>query len=130
VNLVVDASIAIEVLLQTSLGQRATAALHPAALYAPELLDAEVISVLRRFVLRGALDAARAGVAIEVLGEWDIERISHRALLADAWALRHNATAYDALYLAAARRHAATIVTADGPLSRIPIAGFTIQNMR
>jgi len=130
VNLVVDASIAIEVLLQTQLGQRAMAALQPAALYAPELLDVEVVAVLRREVLGGRLDATRAGEAVEDLRDWDIERVGHRRLLADAWRLRNNATAYDAQYLAVARQYNATIITADGPLSRIPLAGFTIQNLR
>jgi predicted nucleic acid-binding protein len=130
VKIVVDASIALEFLLQTPLGQRAGALLHPAALFAPELLDAEVLAVLRREVLGRRLDAVRASEAVHDLRDWDLERIGHHALLVDAWALRHNATAYDALYLAAARLHDATILTADGPLSRIPISGFTIQNLR
>lgn len=129
-NVVVDASIAVEVLLQTQLGQRAMGTLMPAALFAPELLDVEVLAVLRGEVLGGRLDATRAGQAIDDLRDWDVERIGHRRLLDEAWRLRHDATAYDALYLAAARLHAATILTADGPLSRIPIAGFTIQNLR
>lgn len=126
---VVDASIAVEFLLQTPLGQHVTAMLGTAALFAPELLDAEVLAVLRREVLGGRLDAQRASEAIEDLVDWDVERVGHRELAAIAWSLRHNATAYDALYLAAARRYAATILTADGPLTRIPIAGFTIQNL-
>ncbi len=127
--LVVDASIAIEYLLRTPLGERVASQLSTAALFAPELLDAEVLAVLRREVLARRLDAKRASEAVDDLRAWHLERISHRELIATAWSLRHNATAYDALYLAAARMRDATIVTADGPLSRIPIAGFTIQNV-
>lgn len=128
-TLVVDASIALEYLLKTPLGERAASQLSTAALFAPELLDAEVLAVLRREVLAGRLDAGRAREAVDDLCAWPLERISHRELVATAWTLRHNATAYDALYLAAAHMHDATILTADGPLSRIPIKGFTIQNM-
>ena len=128
-TLVVDASIAIEFLLQTPLGQQVTALLRESALFAPELLDAEVLSVLRRWVLGGTLEPARAGEAIRDLRDWDIARVPHREIIETAWSLRHNATAYDALYLAAARRHRATILTADGPLSRIPVKGFAIQNV-
>jgi predicted nucleic acid-binding protein len=129
VKLVVDASIAVEYLLQTELGQRAGGQLAHAELFAPELVDAEVLAVLRREVLGGRLDAARAGEAVDDLAAWHLERIRHRSLVAVAWQLRRNVTAHDALYLAAARLHDATIVTADGPLSRIPIAGYTIQNL-
>jgi predicted nucleic acid-binding protein len=129
VRFVVDASIAVEYLLQTPLGQHASAMLGSAALFAPELIDAEVLAVLRREVLGGRLDARRATEAIEDLVEWDLERVRHRELAVIAWSLRNNATAYDALYLAASRVHSATILTADGPLARIPIAGFTIENL-
>lgn len=128
-RLVVDASIAIEYLLQTPLGQRALTQLENADLFAPELVDVEVLAVLRREVLGQRLDPQRAAEAVDDLCAWPLERIRHRELAAVAWGLRHNATAYDAMYLAAARVHDATILTADGPLSRLPIAGFTIQNL-
>ncbi|HUS63320.1 MAG TPA: hypothetical protein VMZ28_02215, partial [Kofleriaceae bacterium] len=65
----------------------------------------------------------------EDLAAWDVERIRHRDLAGAAWAYRHNATAYDALYLATAGRVGAAILTVDGPLARIPIAGVVIQNL-
>ncbi len=126
---VVDASIAVEVLLQSELGRRATALISTATLIAPELIDAEVLAVLRRAVLGGRLDVTRASEAVADLADWDLARVPHRDLLGEAWALRDNATAYDALYLAAARLHDATLLTADGPLSRVPVAGFAIQNL-
>lgn len=126
---VVDASIAVEVLLQTAVGRHAMELIVTADLLAPELVDAEVLAVLRREVLGGRLAADRATEAVEDLKAWDITRVPHRDLLEVAWSLRHNATAYDALYLAAARMHGATVLTADGPLARIPVAGFVIQNL-
>lgn len=126
---VVDASVAIEVLLQTTVGRHATELILTADLVAPELLDVEVLAVLRRENLAGRLKTRRASQAVDDLRAWPVVRIPHRELVGEAWTLRHNATAYDAMYLAAARLHDATILTADGPLARIPVAGFVIQNL-
>ncbi len=125
-----DASAAVEYLLQTALGQRVAGAIGAARLVAPELLDVEVLSVLRREVLAGRLGEARASEAVDDLREWSIERVAHRRLLADAWALRGHVSAYDAFYVAAARARGATLLTADGPLSRAPGLGVAVQNVR
>ena len=129
-RLVIDASIAVEYLLKTPLGSRAAPTIEAAALVAPQLLDAEVLAVVRREVLHRRLDEERAAEAVSDLHDWDVERISHPPLLHEAWALRHNATAYDALYLAAAKLYDATVLTADGPLSRMPPLGVVVQNVR
>ena len=50
---VIDASAATEYLLRTPLGLKLVSILEDATLLAPELLDVEVMSVLRRAVLRG-----------------------------------------------------------------------------
>ena len=120
-NIVVDASAAVEYLLRTVVGLRIEGIIADANLFAPELLDAEVTAVLRRHVLRGELGEKRASEALDDLVSWDVDRISHRDLVHDAWNLRKNVSAYDAFYLAAARRHAASVITSDGPLARIPI---------
>jgi predicted nucleic acid-binding protein len=128
--IVVDASAAVEYLLQTELGLRVEALLGDVDLVAPELLDAEVMAVLRREVLGGRLGSRRAGEAVADLADWDVERISHRVLLDEAWKLRSRVTAYDALYVAAARARNAALVTADGPLARAPGLALTIHNVR
>ena len=48
-------------------------------------MDAEVLSVLRRAVLNGVLEEARAEMAVEDLAHWPVDRISHRSLAALAW---------------------------------------------
>ncbi len=128
--LVVDASAAVEYLLQTTLGLRAASLLENADLAAPELLDAEVLAVLRREVLFGRLAERRATEAVTDLHDWGVERMAHKTLLATAWALRGHVTSYDALYVAAARARGAALVTADGPLARAPALGVTIHNVR
>jgi len=122
--------VAVEYLLQTDLGQRAARWLEGSDLVAPELLDAEVLAVLRREVLSGRLSETRASEAVTDLRDWGIERLPHRVLLDTAWELRGHVTAYDALYVAAARHRGAGLITADGPLSRAPALGIVVHNVR
>jgi len=128
--IVIDASAAVEYLLQTPLGARVGGVLERVRLAAPELLDAEVLSVVRREALAGRLSERRAGEAIDDLRDWPIERVAHRPLLDRAWALRGRVTAYDALYVALALARDATLVTADGPLSRAGGLGVSVHNVR
>lgn len=127
---VVDASAAVEYLLQTPLGVRVSALIETADLATPELLDAEVLAVLRREVLKGRLAERRATEAVSDLRDWGIERLSHKTLLDAAWKLRGHVTAYDALYVSAAQVRGAALVTADGPLSRAPALGVVVHNVR
>jgi predicted nucleic acid-binding protein len=99
-------------------------------LFAPELLDVEVLSMLRRAVLTGRLDGRRAVAALEDLVDWPVERIPHRTLVATAWGLRTNLSAYDAFYVAAAQQSGATLMTADGPMARAPKLGVAVHNIR
>ena len=57
---VIDASAATEYLLRTPLGIKVEAAIEQTSLIAPELLDVEVLSVLRRAVLRREITEQRA----------------------------------------------------------------------
>ena len=127
---VIDASAAVEYLLRTALGTAVGEVAGNADLAAPELMDAEVVAVLRRAVLRGHLSEERALTALNDLRTWPVERISHRALVSAAWRHRHNVTAYDAFYVAAARALNASLLTADGPLSRAPGLAIPVHNIR
>lgn len=129
-NVVIDASAAVEYLLRTPLGVRVTEFVEAADLAAPELLDAETLAVLRREVIAGRLVEVRAAEAVDDLRDWHIERIAHRRLLDGAWALRGHVSAYDALYVEAARQRGATLVTADGPLARAPGLRIVVHNVR
>jgi predicted nucleic acid-binding protein len=127
---VVDASAAAEYLLRTSLGLKVATIIEGSFLLAPELLDVEVLSVLRRAVLRRQLNEQRALRAIEDLLDWPIDRIPHRSLVWAAWQHRNNVSAYDAFYVAAARLSEASLITADGPLARAPSLGIVVENVR
>ena len=127
---VIDASAATEYLLRTPLGLRVATAIEDASLIAPELLDVEVLSVLRRAVLHREITEQRAVLAIEDLVDWSIDRIPHKPLVWLAWQSRNNVSAYDAFYVAAARISNAPLLTADGPLSRAPRLGISVENVR
>jgi predicted nucleic acid-binding protein len=126
--IVPDASVAVEYLLQTSRGSSAAPLLEADELVAPELLDAEVLSVVRRWVLRGELQEARARELFIDLAAWRVTRIRHRGLVDAAFDLRMNYSAYDALYVAVAQQVGARLVTCDSRLTRAPaLAGVEIQ---
>jgi predicted nucleic acid-binding protein len=130
IRFVIDASAAAEYLLRTPLGQKLEDLIEEASLLAPALLDAEVLSVLRRALLRKKIEEHRARLALEDLGEWPIDRIPHPVLLGEAWKHRHNVSAYDAFYVAVAKLYEAPLLTTDGPLSRAPGLEIAVQNIR
>ena len=84
------------------------------------LLDAEVGQVLCRYVRRGEITPARALEAIDDLESLPLQRYGHLELLPRAFALRDNATVYDALYLALAEGTGAALITRDPKLARVP----------
>ena len=117
--IVADASAIIEFLLQTALGMRVEKRLYGKLedIHAPHLLDVEVLSALRRLVRKGEVTPGRAEEALHDLSLLRIVRHAHLDLLAHAWELRDNVTAYDAMYLALAESLDAVIVTCDEPLA-------------
>lgn len=127
---VVDASTAVEYLLQTTLGLKIGDVIEGAFLIAPALLDVEVLSVLRRAVLHKKLAEQRATLALEDLVAWQVDRIGHTNLIQEAWRHRHNVSGYDAFYVAAAHMYDVPLLTADGPLSRAPTLNIVVRNIR
>ena len=117
--IVLDASAAVDWLLQTSAGQRIEKRIysHNESLHTPHLLDLEVTQVLRRLVREGALPAHRADEAVRDLLDLRITRYPHFVLLPRIWELRHNFSAYDAAYVVLAEKLGAALVTRDGRLA-------------
>ena len=129
-HFVVDASVAVEYLLRTPLGLSVADMIEDASLTAPELMDVEVVSALRRAVLSGRLEEARAQMVVVDLTHWPVDRISHRSLAPLAWQYHRNISAYDAFYVAAARAHGLPLLTADGRLARVSGLGIVVQSVR
>jgi predicted nucleic acid-binding protein len=119
--IVVDASVAVDVLLRGPDAEALTARLldRAEALHAPDLLDVEVAQVLRRFALRGVLGAARGREALRLLASFPLTRHEHSSLLPRIWALRANLTAYDATYIALAEVLEGTLLTRDKRLAAV-----------
>jgi len=117
-RLVVDASALVEVLLGTELAPKIEVEIPQpeAELHTPALCDVEVASALRRALLGGRLEEGRARLALRDLADLPLTRHGHQLLLARALELRHNFSAYDAIYVALAERLGASLVTADRPL--------------
>jgi len=117
--IVVDASAALEVLLQTAAAPRIEARLFASGetLHVPHLLDLEVVHALRCYSAAGAIDTPRGLEAIHDLTSWPLTRYPHDLLLSRIWALRHNLTAYDAAYVALAETLEVTLVTCDARLA-------------
>ena len=127
--IVLDASAAVELLLDTATGRRiATLIEDPAVgLHVPHLVDVEAASALRRLVREGVLEEDDAEAAIADLLALDLQRHSHEGLLERTWALRNNMTAYDGVYVALAEALAATLVTCDAKPARAPGTKVRIQ---
>ena len=101
-------------------GANARASLRDHTLVAPELIDLEVVSVLRRRVNAGLMTPTRAELALTDLTELPMRRASHRPLLSRCWELRETVTPYDAAYIALAEILEIALLTADGRLARAP----------
>ena len=127
--IVLDASVVVELLLGTTAGKHAMARLQAAdaALHAPELLDVEVMHVLRRVVARGGMTERRAEQALRVFEALPLTRHRHGPLRSRCWQLRANLTAYDATYVALAEGLGATLLTRDARLARSPWLAASVE---
>lgn len=117
--LVVDASVLVVALADDGAdGDAARERLRGEDLVAPELLDLEVVSVLRGQMISGALDARRADLALNDLSAMPLKRAPHLPLLQRCWELRENLTTYDASYVALAEALNVLLLTGDRRLAR------------
>ena len=127
---VIDASAAFEYLLQTPRGSIVAARIEGEELLAPEIMDAEVLSALRTWALTGQIDEARALAVLDDLANWSVTRLPLLPLVKIAWRYRHNVSAYDAFYVAAAVDREARVITTDGRLSRAPGLGIDVIHIQ
>ena len=120
--LTIDASALVDALIDGSeRGRKLRHRLRDSGpLVAPELIDLEVVSVLRRLTRDARLTDASARVALDDLAQLLVRRLPHRLLTERVWELRDNAVPYDAAYIAAAELTGTTLLTADRKLAGIP----------
>lgn len=120
--IVVDASVVANALADDGLdGDTARRRLIDAPeLAAPDLVDVETVSVLRRRWRAGDLTARRFSTAVDDLADLAMVRMPTLPLMRRAYELRKNLTAYDASYVALAELLGWVLLTADRRLSRAP----------
>jgi len=118
VAVIVDASAVVELLLKSDLAPRVAKRLFGQELHAPQLIDIEVLNVLRRYNAFGELSDVRAEEAIIEYSRLALERHSHEVLLHRIWEQRSNLTAYDAAYVALAELLGMSILTLDKRLAK------------
>jgi len=123
--MVIDASAAIEWVLQTAKGVEIEARIfrkpgRSPHLHAPHLLDVEVAQVLRKQVAKGLVSELRGQTALEDLLQIPLVRYPHELLLPRVWQLRQNLTAYDAVYVALAEGLELPLLTCDSNIAGAP----------
>jgi predicted nucleic acid-binding protein len=117
--IVVDASAVADVLLDGGdRGRWAAAALRTEELHAPQLVEYEVIAVIRKWVLLGKASLAKGEQALADLSRLPMQRYPATPFVGRIWALRASVSAYDASYLALAEALSCPLVTTDERLAR------------
>lgn len=116
--IVLDASVVVELLTNGALADsiRRRLAGRNDSFIAPHLIDVEVASAMRKLVASHRIDSHRSEQFLESLQMLPVERYAHTPLLSRIWELRHNFTAYDAVYIALAEAMNAFLYTIDEKL--------------
>jgi predicted nucleic acid-binding protein len=119
--LVVDASVVVDLLARFRPQPLEELLWAPdTVLAAPELIDIEVLSALRKLDQSGAIPSSRSAELPLLMRGLRIRKYGYDSLIDGIWALRDNVTAYDATYVILARLLKATLVTRDTRLAKAP----------
>jgi predicted nucleic acid-binding protein len=119
--IVVDASVLANVVGDDSAdGDRAREVVGGEALSVPDLVDVEVVSVLRRRWLAKSMTARRFAAAVDDLRALPADRYPALPFMPRAYELRANVSSYDAAYVALAEQLECPLVTADRRLASAP----------
>ncbi len=117
-TLVLDASVAVDLLAGTGYAPAARKRLAHTELHAPAHFDAEVFSALGRLHRAGELTTGDIDTALAQLAAMPLQRHPVAELLTAAWALRDDLRLVDALYVALAAHLGVRLVTTDHRLAR------------
>lgn len=124
-DLVLDASVIIDVLTGALMSDTLDQATVGERLLAPAHLDAEVMSGLGRLSRAGALSDVAVGDGLERLGALPVERVALAPLLLGAWGRRATLRLADALYVELASIRGGLLLTRDARLARAaPLARY------
>ncbi len=126
-RVVLDASAGVDSVLASYRGAQVLDALSGSELWAPSLVDSEVLSALARLERAGVLTAAEATHALGAWSRVPCQRVPSELLLQDAWSRRAALRVSDAQYVALADRLGAPLLTCDARLARAPVGTVQVQ---
>jgi predicted nucleic acid-binding protein len=124
--IVVDSSALVEVLIQRERADAVRQVVGDTEMVAPDVINSEILSALRRLERIGELPTGRARKALDDLVSVPLRRFPTLPLLPAVWELRAGITSYDACYVALAQVLGCTLVTADLKLPRAPGLGVPL----
>lgn len=118
--IVIDASVlGLALLDESALGDRARGVLTADDRWVmPEIWTTETLSLIRGRLLGGKITEDHANEAIAAVSALEPVVPLTRVLVERIWTLRHNLTAHDAAYVAAAETYGCTLVTGDVKLAK------------
>ena len=129
--IVLDASAAVEYLTEpTAIGEWVRRTIeHEEEIAAPHVIDLEVVSALRKKLLRKAITRRAADNAVVDFQDLAVMRYPVTTLLPRVWELRASLSPYDAAYVVLAEALESKLVTTDARLARsrghrVPIVVF------
>ena len=128
--IVIDASALAEVVARSERAGQVEELFRGQLLIAPDLINSEVLSVLRGWLARSLIDLPSAARAVHNLIAAPIRRFITSSMIDEMWSARHNLTPYDAAYVALARRSGAALLTLDKRLMRAPALGVSLLTIR
>ena len=116
---VIDSSVVVAALVDSGPhGDWAEEVLAGGSLQAPELVHVEATNIFRRLERAKLITTPEANAAQDDLMQLDIELFPFAPFAGRIWELRHNATSYDAWYVAIAEALKLPLATLDEPLSK------------
>lgn len=117
---VIDASIAVLLLLDPQREQIGSRLAAFDELHAPQHFDVEVVAGLRRCWLRGEISREDFTRLACLIAQAPVQRVTTLPLIPRMVALAENVTPHDASYAALAEALGATLITADRRLAAAP----------
>ncbi len=130
VAIVIDASALAEVVVRSERASQVEKLFVGQPLIAPDLINSEVLSVLRGWLTRSLIDHSCAARAVHNLASAPIRRFTTSSLIDEMWSTRHNLTPYDAAYVVLARRSDAALLTLGKRLMKAPALGISLLTIR
>ena len=115
--MIVDASVGVEIVRKTPLGQRAIQLLDD-NLHAPDIFLAEVFHVLKRMTVLKQITSRDAKISAALVGKMPLTFLTVSNYQSQLWDVSTKVSSYDAHYVVLAKSLGQPIITLDEILMR------------